>query len=222
MRTTLFFAATLLASSAFAGPHVSRTFTTSSPIGAARRVVIDVPAGDITVRNGAAGTISVTGTIKRDSDADDSVRDRQIVDDSSAEVYVGKDEAIVRRKFGAKAQGWRAQNHNSEWRLTVEVPVGVSIELATRYGEVEIEGTFGNIDVDLRAGEIDVRTPRSAVRELNASCRVGEIHTHLGDEIIEREGLLPGKTRWVNKLATGTSVVNVHTTAGEVNVRLTK
>jgi hypothetical protein len=222
LRVPFALAATLFAASAFAGPHVSHNFNSSAPLGTARRVFIDIEAGDITIRNSATPTINIRGTIKRETDYDESEKNQRIVDDSSAEIYVNRDEAIVRRKFGPNAQGWRAQTHNAEWTVTIEVPIGVSVELGTRYGDIDIDGTFGNVDVDLRAGDINVRTPRAAVRELVASCRVGEVHTHLGDEIIEREGLLPGKTRWVNKNATGTSVVTVHATAGEVNVVLTK
>ncbi|MEA2569441.1 MAG: hypothetical protein QOI24_1442 [Acidobacteriota bacterium] len=222
LRTTIALAATLFAAAAYAGPHVTHSFNTSAPAGSVRRVLIDIEAGDIKIRNSTTGTINVTGIVKRESDYDEREKNQRIVNDSSAEIYVSHDEAIVRRKFGANAQGWRAQTHNTDWDLTIEVPAGVSIDLATRYGDIDIEGTYGNIDVDLRAGDIDVKTPRTAVRELVASCRVGEIHTHLGDEIIEREGLLPGKTHWVNKNATGTSVVHVHATAGEVNVVLTK
>lgn len=222
MTKTFALAAMLIAGSALAGPHVSHDFKSSAPLGTARRVFIDIEAGDITIRNSATSTINVSGTVRRESDYDESEKNQRIVNDSTAEIYGNRDEVIVRRKFGPNAQGWRAQTHNAEWVLTVEVPIGVSVELGTRYGDIDIEGTFGNIDVDLRAGDIEVRTPRAAVRELVASCRVGEIHTHLGDEIIEREGLLPGKTRWVNKAATGTSVVTVHATAGEINVVLTK
>ena len=222
LRVPFALAAVLVAASAFAGPHVTHTFSSSAPLGTARRVFVDVETGDITIRNSATATINVRGTIKRETDYDESEKNQRIVDDSSAEIYVNRDEAIVRRKFGPNAQGWRAQTHNAEWSVTIEVPVGVSVELGTRYGDIDVEGTFGNFDVDLRAGDIDVRMPRAAVRELVASCRVGEVHTHLGDEIIEREGLLPGKTRWVNKNASGSSVVRVHATAGEVNVVLTK
>jgi hypothetical protein len=222
MRTSIALAVTLVAATAHAGPHVTHSFNTTAPQGSVRRVLIDIEAGDIKIRNSTTGAINVIGVVKRESDYDEREKNQRIVNDSSVEIYVSRDEAIVRRKFGANAQGWRAQTHNTDWDVTIEVPTGVSIDLGTRYGDIDIEGTYGNIDVDLRAGDIDVKTPRTAVRELVASCRVGEIHTHLGDEIIEREGLLPGKTRWVNKNATGNSVVRVHATAGEVNVVLTK
>jgi hypothetical protein len=77
-----------------------------------------------------------------------------------------------------------------------------------------------DIDIDMRAGEIDVKVPKATVKELNASCRVGEVRTNLGHEVITREGVFPGRTKFVN--AAGKSHVNVHVTAGEVDVTLTQ
>jgi hypothetical protein len=71
----------------------------------------------------------------------------------------------------------------------------------------------------MRAGEIDLRVPRATVRELNASCRIGEVRTNTGTELVTREGVFPGRTKFVNKA--GKSRVNVHVTAGEVDVTLT-
>jgi hypothetical protein len=62
--------------------------------------------------------------------------------------------------------------------------------------------------------------PQREVRQLQATCRVGEVRTKIGDEIIEREGLFPGKTRYVNP--TGKSIVALHVTAGEIRVTLTR
>lgn len=48
-----------------------------------------------------------------------------------------------------------------------------------------------------------------------------EIHrAHLGTQVVTREGVLPGKTHFFN--AQGTAHVNVHVTAGEVDVMLTQ
>jgi hypothetical protein len=55
---------------------------------------------------------------------------------------------------------------------------------------------------------------------MNASVRVGEVHTDTGELHEDHEGLFPGRTRFYN--STGRSTVNVHTTFGEVHVTLTK
>jgi len=85
---------------------------------------------------------------------------------------------------------------------------------------VNIDGVFGDVMVDLRAGDLNVRTPRANVRELSASCRVGDVTTNLGHEIISRSGLFPGTTRWEKD--SGNSRLNLHVTAGDIDVKLTQ
>ena len=127
---------------------------------------------------------------------------------------------MVRRRYGSHAHGWSARSFHSGFEIKLEVPRGVDIILETKYGEVDIDGTFGNVECDLRAGEIHVRTPRANVRDLSASVRVGEVHANLGDHSIEKEGLFPGSMTWVN--AAGKSDLHVHATFGEVHVTLTR
>ncbi len=199
---------------------VHHPFQSSIPRGRVKRVVVDVPAGDIEIRNGAADRLSVSGTVSRDADeAESRSKEQRIVNDTNVEIYANNDEAVVRRRFGTEAQGWRASMF-SDYTVKLEVPAGTSIDLETRAGDVTIEGSFGDIDVDLRAGDIDLRIPKKDVRELNASARIGTVRTKIGDEFIEHEGVLPGDTRYVNE--NGKSIVNVHATAGDVRVTLTK
>ncbi len=108
----------------------------------------------------------------------------------------------------------------SDYKILLEVPPGTSVDLLTRFGDVTIEGSFGDVDVDLRAGDIHLTMPKKDIRELNASARVGEVRARLGDEIVEREGVFPGTTRYRSE--NGRSIVNVHVTAGDVRVNLTK
>ena len=220
MRTLIATLLLLTATSVVADETATHRFTSSVPRGSVRRIVIDIPEGDITVRNGASDTIRVVGKVERHFDGwrrrDDNQR---IVDDSSAEIYVSSSEAVVRRHFGPNADGWLARNHNTSYDLTIEVPAGMTVAFETRYGDVTLDGTFGDVDLDLRAGEIHFRSPRATVHELTASVRVGEVNANLGDETVSREGVFPGTTRFVNAHG-GTSTVNLHTTAGEVHVNL--
>ncbi len=222
MRTGVLLAAVVLAATtAMADQEVTHSFASSVPRGGIRRVIIDIPAGEIGVRNGAPATITISGEVQREYDGyRNRDKHQRIVDDISAEIYVSGDEAVVRRKFGPNAQSWSARSWHSNYRITVEVPPGFDVELETRAGEVKIEGEFGNVDVDLRAGEINLRTPHASVHELNASVRIGEVHSDLGGEREEHEGIFPGRTHFVK--AGGRSRINVHTTVGEVHVVLTR
>ena len=225
MRTRLALAVALAlalaALSAAADEEVTHSFSTSVPRGHVHRIVIDIPAGEVKVRNGDAGTIALSGDIRRSYDGwRRRAKEQSIADDVSAEIYVNGDEAVVRRRFGSNAQSWSARSFHSGFEIKLDVPAGVDVIVETKYGEVDLDGTFGNVECDLTAGEIHVRTPRANVRDLSASVRVGEVHANLGDHSLEKEGLFPGSMTWVN--AEGKADLHVHTTFGEVHVTLTR
>lgn len=220
MRTTLTLAAALLLAPVLVADDVEHAFKTSVPRGNVKRVVIDIPFGSFDVRNGAANTLSLSGVASRDYDGhNERIWAQRVVDDTSVEIYVSGSDAIIRRKFGRNASSWRARKFTGI-ELRVDLPPGVDVEFETSAGEIELAGTFGNIDIDLRAGEVEIRVPRSTVRELRASCRIGEVRTNLGTEVVTREGILPGRTKYYN--SAGKSHVDVHTTVGEVDVTLTQ
>lgn len=205
---------------AIADDDVEHSFQTSVARGRVQRVVIDVPYGSFDVRNGSPSQIALSGVASRDYDGHNERKWAQkVVNDTSVEIYVNGAEAIIRRKFGANAQSWRAKKFTG-LDLRIDLPPGVDVKFETSAGEIDMAGTFGDIDIDLGAGEIDLRIPRAAVRELKASCRIGEVRTNLGTEIVTREGILPGRTVFYN--AAGKSHVHVHTTVGEVDVTLTQ
>ena len=74
MRTALTAAAALLlATSALADDYVTHHFTATAARGALRRIVVDVPAGEVHVRNGAADRIDAAGTVRREYDSPKSM-----------------------------------------------------------------------------------------------------------------------------------------------------
>jgi hypothetical protein len=220
MRALTAAALLLTATTVLAEERVENRFEAAVPPGRVKRVVIDIPSGDITIRNGRADRLHVSGTVSREPDnSRNRDKEQRIVNHTSVEIVVRNEEATFQRKFGPDAQAWRAQSFTA-YQLVVELPPGLSVDVKTSAGEITLEGSFGDIDVDLRAGEIHARLPRGQVRELRASCRIGEVRTNIGNEIVEREGLFPGRTRYINPQ--GRSFVNLHTTFGEVNVELTK
>lgn len=220
MRTPLILAASLLVAGSVLADDVEHSFQTAAPRGAVQRVVIDIPTGSFKVRNGAANMIAVSGVASRDYDTkSEAAWAQKAVNDTSVEIVVNGAEAKIRRKFGKGASSWRAQKF-TDLAVDLNIPAGIDVQFETTAGEVDMAGDFGDVNIDLRAGEVDIKVPRGRVRELNASCRVGEVRAHLGHEIVSREGLFPGKTHFFN--AEGKTHVNVHVTAGEVNVTLTK
>jgi hypothetical protein len=209
----------LLASSAAADVVVQHKIDTAAARPAAvRRVIIDISTADLTIRNSPSDRIAVTGTVSRDPDSErNREKEQRIVNDTGVEIVFRRDEAVIRPKYGPNAQSWRAQSFTG-YDLVVEIPRGLHVDVETSIGEVTFDGSFGDINVDLRAGEVTVRLPRADVRELRASCRIGEVRTNIGNEIVEREGVFPGQTRYLNNA--GKYFVSVHTTVGEVRVEL--
>jgi hypothetical protein len=219
MRHSLVLTATLVFATSALAADVEHAFQATAPRGKVQRVVVDIPFGSFTVRNGSADRIALSGIASRDYDGAKEKRWAQdVVNDTSVEIYVNGSEAILRRKFGKKADSFRARKFTG-LDMRIELPPGVDVEFETSAGEVDLAGNYGNIDIDLRAGEVEVRIPKATVRELNASCRVGEVRAHLGHEIVSREGIFPGRTKYFN--AAGKTHVSVHVTAGEVDVTLT-
>jgi len=211
-------AASLLVSTAAFATDVEHAFQAAVARGSVARVVIDVPHGSFTVRNGDPGRIAISGIASRDYDgAKEKKWAQEVVNDTSVEIYVSGSEAVIKRKFGKKADGFRARKFTG-LDLRIELPPGVDVEFETSAGEIDLAGTYGDIDIDLSAGEIDVKIPKALVRELTASCRVGEVRANLGKETITREGVFPGRTKYFN--AAGKTHVSVHVTAGEVDVTL--
>jgi hypothetical protein len=203
-----------------AADKVRHSFESSAPRGKVKRVIVDIPTGDVEVRNGAADRIAVSGWVARDPDSDRSrAKEQRIVDDTSVEIITNNEEATIRRKFGPEASSWRGGMF-TDYKIRLEVPAGTSVDLLTRFGDVTINGSFGDVDVDLRAGDVNLTMPKKEIRELNASARVGEVRATLGDDIVEREGVFPGTTRYRNE--NGRSIVNLHVTAGDLRVTLTK
>ncbi|HYK01458.1 MAG TPA: hypothetical protein VE974_06860 [Thermoanaerobaculia bacterium] len=219
MRKLILGASLLLATAATAA-DVEHSFQRIVNRGSVKRILIDIPAGSFTIRNGNASQLALSAIVSRDFDGPkERAWAQKVVNDTTVEFYINGADAVVRRKFGPNAQSWRAQKF-SGLDLRLDLPAGVSVEFETTAGEVDMAGNFGDIDIDMRAGEIDLRIPRASVRELSASCRVGEVRTNLGTELVTREGLFPGATKFKN--ASGKSHVNVHVTAGEVDVTLTQ
>lgn len=221
MRILLAATVSLLVASAAFAVDVEHRFQSTVPRGQVQRVLIDVPFGTFTVRNGTADRLALSGIASRDYDGQHE-RDwaQKVVDDTSIEFVVNGAQATLRRKFGPQADSWRARKFTGI-DVRIELPPGVDVEFATSAGEIDVDGNFGDLEIGLRAGEIRVNVPRDSVHELNASSRIGEVHANLGTQLIDREGILPGRTHFVNPTG-GRSHVNVHTTVGEVNVTLTR
>lgn len=221
MRTRLMLSGTmvlLLAGSALADPKVSREIRVEASSGSIDRVIVEIGVSELEIRNGQAGSVVAHGMVKREYESSEDIKQAQaILNQSEIEIEIDGSRAIVRRKLGPDADGWRVRNQ-TQYTIIVEVPVGVDIEVQQKVGEITVDGMFGSIDVDLGVGEVKIRTPKRNVREVSSRVRIGENRIHTGDRIITREGVLSGKTEFFND--GGTSRLHVAVGVGEIDIEL--
>jgi hypothetical protein len=185
-----------------------------------RQVRIEIPIGEIIIRNGAASAVELTGTIRqRYGDRDDKEWASDIVAATKIVLDVSGDVVFVRRETGPEATGWRAKRSPSDIKATIQVPAGLAIDIEQSIGEVDIAGSFGDIDLALRIGEASIRVPKRDIRHLSASAKIGEVKTNLGDRVITKEGLFAGETYYENE--TGKRDLRVRVQIGEIEIDLT-
>jgi hypothetical protein len=218
MRHFLIIGFLLVTVPAFGSGAVSHRFQSGASLGRVQRVVIDIPAGDVTVRNGVRDRITLSGFARRNCDGPESREKQQrIADDITAVITTDAGVARIERRFGSDARGFGARKLTA-FEIVVEVPPGIAVEVGTSFGDVSLEGTFGDVAVDLKAGDVKFEVPRSSVRYLDASVRLGDVHADFGDRTVSSEGVFAKPVRFTN--VSGHSIVNLHATAGDVTVRL--
>ena len=81
---------------AHADRRVAHRFESSVPLRGIKRVVIEIPAGDIHVRNGNTNDIVASGEVRREYDDDDDRAEvQQSIDDVDVEIYTNGDRKSV-------------------------------------------------------------------------------------------------------------------------------
>src|SRR4029077_1729596 len=109
------FAAALLlsASIALGDDQITHAFSASASRGGASRVVIDIPAGDVKIRNGAASAIRINGFVRRNYGNNERDKQQRIANDITVGIDVHGDEAVISRKYGPNASSWTAKSWHS-------------------------------------------------------------------------------------------------------------
>src|SRR5947207_7064470 len=116
-----------ICSVSLAAATASADFKAAVPRGNVQRVVVAVPAGEVKIQNGPADRISIDGYAERHD---------EIVDDTKLEIVVRGTDATIRRTSAP---------HFTSYTVTIEVPPGTAIDLGTKYGEVRLDGAFGDV-----------------------------------------------------------------------------
>lgn len=86
-------------------------------------------------------------------------------------------DAYIKEKGGAKISSY--QTKDIEITINIKLPAGISTEVSSVYGIVEIKDFKGPIKVDARYGGIDASINQSAIGKIKLTNRYGKIYTDM-------------------------------------------
>lgn len=176
-----------------------KTLQVSGPV----ELEVQTHSGDITVRNGPAGTVSIRGKIY--------VGDRWLLGGRHADVSEIEQNPPVRQD-GNNIHIDYVNAHDISVNYEITVPADTTIRTHSGSGDQTIEGTTGNVDLqsgsgDVRlshlTGEIRLQTGSGNVRAHEIS---GPVRGGAGSGDIELE-------------ETGTGNIDLHTGSGNITAR---
>jgi hypothetical protein len=216
--TLAFIAFVSVAPEAFADRKVSHQFKSSLAAADVKRIVIEVPVAELTVRTAAGSDVTIEGVATRDVDNDKEAREAQpIVDNSSIVMKSRGRTAYIEPEYRGVANGWMKKKKTA-FRVTITVPPGLPVDIDQEVGDVEISGATGDMNLRLGVGEVHVTMPKHSVRELSASATIGEVKTNFPDRTITKEGFFAGTTHYLNE--GGKSNINLRVRVGEMKIDL--
>lgn len=193
MRILRIAAATILfASVAFASSRPQGTFERSFQVSGPADLQVFTRSGDIVVRGGPAGTVTISGKI--------IVGDRWLTGNRTADVQELEKNPPVRQDGNSVRIDYvNLRNISIDYEITV--PADTKVQTHTGSGDQTMEGLKG--DVDLEAGSGDIR-----LRDVNGAVR---LHTGSGD--------VKGDTAGAFRAETGSGDIRIELkAAGDVDV----
>ena len=137
-------------------------------------VHVRLSVGDMHVRRGDSGKISVRYTIKS--------RHEKNLKDAHMDFDVHGSDATI--EFHTPTGG------NTQFDVELEVPEKTNLDVHDKVGDVTVEDVEGDKDLSLGVGDINVSNGRAGYRVVNASAGIGDV---TGDGYGETSGWL-GKT----------------------------
>lgn len=183
------------------------------------RVVVEVPYAHVTVQNGDASRVETWGYVTRSYRNTKQQEDASaMVADSNVRIDLEGSTAYVRRHLGPNAQSRTAKGSKSMYVIVVRVPAETNLLVRQDEGTITAKGSFATVDVKLSKGDVKLELPKRNVGELIARTRYGLLQVHLGDRIIENEGLMPRKAHYFYE--GGKNVLTAMVTHGDITIKL--
>ncbi|HEY0513608.1 MAG TPA: hypothetical protein VGH73_16990 [Thermoanaerobaculia bacterium] len=203
--------ATLLGVAPAAAKEVVRSFRQRISVGAANRILLDFPVGEVQVEGWASRQVDLDVKITCDrptSRCENAARELRLV-------YNGeKGQLAVKVKDWPHWGGARGLNV----RATVRVPRDLALRANLGVGELTIQGTAGDLTADLGVGDVHVTLPKEAIGSARLDAGIGEAVLLAAGHRYESSGLIARKLSWDK--GRGRSRVKVDCGVGEIQVTL--
>jgi hypothetical protein len=167
--------------------------TIERPFAPGGRISMDLAAGEYEIAGSEEDRIRVDWTVRDERDRDDV---RVKVDVRGSEATISTD-----------------RNHDSNFRVRVQVPSRASLHVRLTAGEMDIRGVEGDKDIELHAGELDIDVIRAdQYRQVDAGVWAGELHASAFS--VRKEGLF----RSFDWKGGGPYRLHAHLKAGELRL----
>jgi hypothetical protein len=184
------------------------------------RVIIEVPIADIEIRSSRTEQVLLNGVVSREfNSVRQKLESQRIVDQTDIELLVRGRSVIIQPKLGPDARSRLARRNTTKMKLEITLPAHLDLQVQHSNGSVRLNGAFNNVEIASKKGAVHILMPKTAVREMIASTRLGEVTTNVGNRVVTREGFLPGSTHYLNEAGRG--LLKVSMNIGDVNIELT-
>jgi len=205
-------AAVLLGSVPAAATEVVRSFHQQLPTGAADRIHLDFPVGEV----------QVEGWDNRQVDLDVQIAcDRQSTERCKA--------TAKRLRLVYNTDQGQLEIRIADWPslgavrglhviAILHVPRSLPLRADLGVGKLSINGTTGNLTANLGVGEIQVTLPKESVASARVDAGIGDANLIAGGRHYESSGLVARKIVWDK--GTGHARVKVDCGVGEIHVTL--
>jgi hypothetical protein len=196
--TSLFTSVAAFAASTQQG-QFERTLTVSGPVD----LEVLTNSGDVTIRAGASGSVSIQGKIY--------VNDRWLSGGRDADVHSIEQNPPIRQE-GNSIHIDKVDMRNISINYEITVPADATIRSRSGSGDQSIEGTHGNAEVQTGSGDVKLANISGELRLQTGS---GDVRAH------EISGAVHGSTGSgdIELEETGTGDIDLRTGSGNVTAR---
>jgi hypothetical protein len=184
------------------------------------RVIIEIPIADIAIRSSNSQQVMLNGVVSREFNSlRQKSESQRIVDQTDVELLVRGRSLIIQPKLGPDARSRLARRNTTKMKLEITLPAHLDVQVQHSNGSLRLDGAFNNVEIASKKGAVHILMPKTSVREMIASTRLGEVTTNVGNRVVTREGFLPGSTHYLNEAGRG--LLKVSMNIGDVNIELT-